>query len=223
MILRSSSPRLRWSITSSNNRQRVGVMLPRSPDVLVALLAVLKAGGCYVPLDPEYPADRLAFMLEDAEASLLITEGSLRAHLPEQTARVITLADEQLARESTENADVRLYPEQLAYIIYTSGSTGRPKGVAVEQRQLLHTMQSAQEVFQLTEADCLPSIASFSFDISVLELLCAPLAGGCCLLVSTQGALEPAVIAGMLQQATVLHAVPGLMRRFVSFMREQTT
>ncbi len=180
---------------------RVGVMLPRTPDALVALLGVFKAGGCYLPLDPEYPAERLAFMREDAGASLVITEEFMRLHLPGQ---------------STENVESEVRPEQLAYIIYTSGSTGRPKGVAVEHRHLLHTMQSAQEVLKLTEADCLPSIASFSFDISLLELLLAPLAGGRCLLVSTQGVLEASVTARVLQQATVLHAVPGLMRRFVS-------
>jgi len=186
---------------------RVGVMLPRTPDTLVALLAIFKAGGCYLPLDPEYPAERLAFMLEDAGATLLITEEFLRA--------------EQLAQQSIENVENEVRPEQLAYIIYTSGSTGRPKGVSVEHRQLLHTMQSAQEVLKLTEADCLPSIASFSFDISLLELLWAPLAGGRCLLVSTHGALEATVIAKVLQAATVLHAVPGLMRRFLSVAREQ--
>jgi non-ribosomal peptide synthetase component F len=165
---------------------RVGVMLPRTPDALVALLAVFKAGGCYVPLDPKYPAERLAFMLEDAGASLLITEESLRVQLPEHAPHIITLVEQQLTQQSIENVESKVYPQQLAYIIYTSGSTGRPKGVAVEHRQLLHTMQSAQEVFQLTEADCLPCIASLSFDISLLELLCAPLAGGRCLLVSLE-------------------------------------
>src|SRR6185503_17257708 len=150
---------------------RVGVMLPRTPDALVALLSIFKAGGCYLPLDPEYPPERLAFMLEDAAVSLLITEESLRIHLPEQATPVITLAGEQLAQQSIENIENEVGPEQLAYIIYTSGSTGRPKGVPVEHRQLLHTLQSAQEVLKLTESDCLPSIASFSFDISLLELL----------------------------------------------------
>lgn len=188
---------------------RVGVMLPRSPDVQVALLAIFKAGGCYLPLDPDYPAERLAFMLENAGASLVITEEFLRA--------------EQLAQQSIENVESEVRPEQLAYIIYTSGSTGRPKGVAVEHCQLRHTLQSAQELLKLTEEDCLPSIASFSFDISLLELLCAPLAGGRCLLVSTHGALDANVATGVLREATVLHAVPGLMRRFVSFAKEQST
>ncbi len=187
---------------------RVGVMLPRTPDALVALLAIFKAGGCYLPLDPDYPAERRAFMLEDAGALLVISEESLRADA------------EQIAQQRTDNPTVAVLPEQLAYIIYTSGSTGRPKGVSVEHRQLLHTMQSAQEVLKLTETDCLPCIASFSFDISLLELLCAPLAGGRCLLVSTHGVLESTVTARVLQEATVLHAVPGLMRRFVSFARE---
>jgi amino acid adenylation domain-containing protein len=202
---------------------RVGVMLPRTPDVLVALLAVFKAGGCYLPLDPEYPAERLAFMLEDAGASLLITDESVRPHVAEHAARVISLDTEaeQLARLSTENPASEVRPEQLAYIIYTSGSTGRPKGVAVEHRQLSHTMQAAQEVLKLTEADCLPAIASFSFDISLLELLAAPLAGGRSLLISTREALDAKGAVRVLEEATVLHAVPGLMRRFLSFAREQ--
>jgi amino acid adenylation domain-containing protein len=202
---------------------RVGVMLPRTPGVLVALLAIFKAGGCYLPLDPEYPAGRLVFMLDDAGASLLITEESLRVHLPEHAARVITLdaEAEQLAQQSMENVESEVRPQQLAYIIYTSGSTGQPKGVAVEHRQLLHTMQSMQEVLKLTEADCVPSIASFSFDISLWELLGAPLAGGRCLLISTREALEASVTERLLKEATVLHAVPGLMRRFLSFARGQ--
>jgi amino acid adenylation domain-containing protein len=202
---------------------RVGVMLPRSPDALVALLAIFKAGGCYLPLDPEYPSERLAFMLDDAGASLLITDAPVRLQVPEHAARIIALDTEaeQLAQQSTENPASEVRPEQLAYIIYTSGSTGKPKGVQVEQRQLLHTMQSAQEVLRLTEADCLPAIASFSFDISLLELLAAPLAGGRSLLISTREALEAKVAERVLKEATVLHAVPGLMRRFLSFMRER--
>jgi amino acid adenylation domain-containing protein len=200
----------------------IGVMLERGPESLVALLAVFKAGGCYLPLDPLYPPERLAFMLADAQASLLITEASVRARLPESAARVICLdADAgQIAQQRTENPTVEVLPQQLAYIIYTSGSTGRPKGVAIEHHQLLHTLHAAQEVLHLTPADCLPCIASLSFDISLLELLAAPLAGGRCLLVSTGEALDAAVMKRVLAEATVLHAVPGLMRRFVGFARE---
>ena len=203
----------------------IGVMLDRGSESLVALLAIFKAGGCYLPLDPLYPPERLAFMCADAQASLIITEESVRARLPESGARVVCLDTdaEQIAQQPAANPAVAVLPHQLAYIIYTSGSTGRPKGVAVEHRQLRHTLHAAQEVLQLTPADCLPCIASFSFDISLLELLAAPLAGGCCLLVSTATALDAIVMKRVLAEATVLHAVPGLMRRLVEFARDEAS
>src|SRR5215217_3181446 len=200
----------------------IGVMLERGPASLVALLAVIKAGGCYLPLDPLYPPERLAFMCADAGASLIITEESVRTRLPESAARIISLDvySGEIAQQRSENPNVAVLPQQLAYIIYTSGSTGRPKGVAIEHRQLLHTLSSAQEILQLTPEDCLPCIASFSFDISLLELLAAPLVGGRCLLVPTSKALDADVMKRVLAEATVLHAVPGVMRRFVKFARE---
>src|SRR6185369_4734329 len=204
----------------THRETRIGVMLERGSASLVALLAVFKAGGCYLPLDPLYPPERIAFMCADAGASLIITGDSVR--LSETAARIINLdADAgQIAQQSAEDPAVAVLPQQLAYVIYTSGSTGRPKGVAIEHRQLLHTLSAAQEVLQLTPGDCLPCIASFSFDISFLELLAAPLAGGRCLLVSTGQALEADVMKRVLSEATVLHAVPGVMRRFVTFARE---
>src|SRR5829696_8711773 len=200
----------------------IGVMLERGPESLVALLAVFKAGGCYLPLDPVYPPERLAFMLAHAQASLLITKTSLQARLPESAARIICIdaGAGQIAQQRTGNPTVAVLPQQLAYIIYTSGSTGKPKGVAIEHRQLSHTLHAAQEMVQLTPMDCLPCIASFSFDISLLELLAAPLAGGRCLLVPTEKALDAAIMKRVLAEATVLHAVPGVMRRYISFARE---
>src|SRR6185437_100935 len=102
----------------------IGVMLERGPASLVALLAVFKAGGCYLPLDPLYPPERLAFMCADAEASLVITQESVRARLPESVARVVCLDTDagQIAQQNTENPLVEVLPQQLAYIIYTSGS-----------------------------------------------------------------------------------------------------
>ncbi len=200
----------------------IAVMLERGPESLVALLAVFKAGGCYLPLNPLYPPERLAFMLADAQAALLITEASVRARLPESAAPIICIdaGAGQIAQQRTENPAVEVLPQQLAYIIYTSGSTGRPKGVTIEHRQLSHTLHAAQEMVQLTPMDCLPCIASFSFDISLLELLAAPLAGGRCLLVPTEKALDATIMKRVLAEATVLHAVPGVMRRYVNFARD---
>ena len=142
----------------TNAETTIGVMLERGPESLIALLAVFKAGGCYLPLDPLYPPERLAFMCADAHASLIITEESVRARLPESAARAVCLdvGVGQIAQQSTENPTVVVLPEQLAYVIYTSGSTGRPKGVAIEHRQLLHTLSAAQEILQLTSAGLSP-------------------------------------------------------------------
>src|SRR5262249_14083399 len=120
----------------------VGVCTSRSPDMLVALLAVLKAGGGYVPLDSAYPSDRLAFMLDDARAPVLITEQRLRSSLPDVEARVIDLDSEFSSIDAESDADLEggADPANLAYVIYTSGSTGKPKGVQVTHAALANLL-----------------------------------------------------------------------------------
>ncbi|HEX8151177.1 MAG TPA: condensation domain-containing protein, partial [Pyrinomonadaceae bacterium] len=117
----------------------VGILLERSAETVVAILGVLKAGAAYVPLDPEYPQDRLSFILEDARVSVLLTQESVRGRLPEYEGPTVGLGtewDERIALESAEDLEGGAAPEGLAYVIYTSGSTGRPKGVAVGHRGL---------------------------------------------------------------------------------------
>ncbi|MDB6059211.1 MAG: amino acid adenylation domain protein, partial [Verrucomicrobiales bacterium] len=111
----------------------VALFLDRSLEMVVAIVAVLKAGGAYVPIDLAYPQQRQAFMLEDAEAPVVLTQSALAKSLPETAARVICLDLEQdaIATESTANVEARTSGEDIAYIIYTSGSTGKPKGVRV--------------------------------------------------------------------------------------------
>src|SRR5205814_2465504 len=109
----------------------VGICLDRSPEMIVALLAILKAGGAYLPLDPTYPKERLRFMAEDAQLSLLVTQQRLAERLTPGTASLINVdeAPELLfEQQSGENPKIETHDENLAYIIYTSGSTGRPKG-----------------------------------------------------------------------------------------------
>ncbi|MCA1616820.1 MAG: amino acid adenylation domain-containing protein, partial [Acidobacteria bacterium] len=157
---------------------RVGVCLERTPDLLAALLGVLKAGGAYIPLDPTYPKERVAFMLEDGQAAVLLTQSHLLARLPAQ-GRVLCLdeARDRLARESVENPAGAATPDNLAYVIYTSGSTGRPKGVAIAHRSALALIDWSRGVF--TDADLAGTLASTSicFDLSIFELF-LPLACG---------------------------------------------
>ena len=136
-------------------RLLVGLCVERSLDLVVGLLAMLKAGGAYLPLDPSYPAERLGFMLADAGAPVLVTRGGLAGQLPGAAARrwcTSMPTRPQIARQPSRAPDVRLHPENPAYVIYTSGSTGRPKGVVVAHGALANLLLSMRERSALTPA-----------------------------------------------------------------------
>ena len=157
---------------------RVGVCLERSPDLVTTLLAVLAAGGAYLPLDPAYPAERLAAMLADGEVSVLVTVERLLASLPPHGARVLCLDREaaELAAESPETPPNLATPESLAYILYTSGSTGRPKGVAVSHRAVVRLVKQSAYA-DLGKDEVFLQLAPVPFDASTMELW-GPLANG---------------------------------------------
>jgi amino acid adenylation domain-containing protein len=159
---------------------RVAVILERSMEMIVALLGILKAGGAYVPLDPSYPQARLAFMLEDVGASLILTQESLIAKLPEQHRAPIMCMDRDAARVAagqTENPNHRSTVDNLAYVIYTSGSTGTPKGVAITHRALSNHCFAVIEEYELRSPDRVLQFASLSFDVAVEEIFPTLLAG----------------------------------------------
>ncbi|MGA9917346.1 MAG: condensation domain-containing protein, partial [Paraburkholderia sp.] len=133
----------------------VGVCLERSLEVVISLLAILKAGGVFLPLDPAYPRQRIGFMLEDSKAAVLLTHKSLIAGLPEHRARVICLDSDAdaIARESAENPTSSNDPDNLAYIIYTSGSTGQPKGVLVSHGSIAEHCRDAEKYYDLRPTD----------------------------------------------------------------------
>jgi len=140
--------------------------------MVIGLLGILKVGGAYLPLDPAYPKARLAFMLEDAQVLVLLTQSSLKKKLPETKAQVVCLdvEAETLSRLSYENLISGVTPTNLAYVIYTSGSTGNPKGVQIGHSSLLNFLTSMQKQPGLTEADVLLAITTISFDIAALEI-----------------------------------------------------
>jgi amino acid adenylation domain-containing protein len=148
----------------------VGLCLERSIQMVVGLLGILKAGGAYLPLDPTYPMDRLAFMLEDSDARVLLTQERLRDALPPMDAQVFDIGCSSVAIESMENPRVALANENLAYMIYTSGSTGRPKGVMVTHRAASSNSAAISTRYRLTTSDRVLQFASLSFDVAVEEL-----------------------------------------------------
>jgi non-ribosomal peptide synthetase component F len=152
--------------------QLVAVCLERSPELVVALLAVLKAGGAYVPLDPMFPADRLTYMVENAQAKVCITQQSVIDRLPGLQADLILMDQKDPALRSGEfsNPPVLGSFDDLAYVIYTSGSTGKPKGVQVTQRGLVNFLHSMQQEPGITRSDVLHSLTTVCFDIAGLEL-----------------------------------------------------
>ncbi|KOP26728.1 amino acid adenylation protein [Hapalosiphon sp. MRB220] len=146
----------------------VGICVERSLEMLIGILGILKAGGVYIPLDPHYPQERLAFMLEDTQVSILLTQQHLLKSLPQHNAQIICLDTnwETIAQESQENPVFTASPENLAYVIYTSGSTGQPKGVAIAHHNLVHSTTARISYYQEPVTSFL-LLSSFAFDSSV--------------------------------------------------------
>jgi amino acid adenylation domain-containing protein len=194
----------------------VGLCAERSPEMLVGLLAVLKSGGFYVPLDPAYPRERLAYVLEDAGAPVLLTQSHLRRVLPEaRRARVIELdAADVWAGESAGDPEPLAEAENPAYAIYTSGSTGRPKGVQVRHRGAVNFLAAMARRPGLGSGDVLLAVTTLSFDIALLELLLPLWTGARVVIASREEAVDGARLAELLasSQATVMQATPATWR-----------
>ncbi|MCP4654590.1 MAG: amino acid adenylation domain-containing protein, partial [bacterium] len=157
----------------------VGICVERSPEMVVGILGILKAGGAWLPLDPEYPRERLAFMAADAGVRTILTRKRFLGSLPEREAEVICLDSERaaVAAESTARIASPTTAEHPAYVIYTSGSTGRPKGVVVKHRGLANLVAAQIRCFELRSGDRLLQFASLNFDASVSEIAMALAAG----------------------------------------------
>lgn len=199
----------------------VGVCLERSLEMFIGLLAVLKAGGAYVPLDPTFPQERLAFMLEDSQLPILLTQQHLLEILPQHEGihSVCIDADWQsISQHSTENVDSGVTPENLAYTIYTSGSTGKPKGVQVVHRAVVNLLKSMEQEPGLTQQDIFLGITTISFDMSVPELYLPLIVGAQIVLVRREEAIDAAQLSKIISEsgATVMQATPATWQLLLS-------
>ena len=201
----------------------VGVCMERSTDMLIALMGILQAGGAYVPLDPSYPEERIAFMLEDSQASVVLTQESLKKKLSklvphkaelialdqrweEITASVFKLKNQKIKPGQTAT------PNNLAYVIYTSGSTGKPKGVAIEHRSTVALIDWAQSVFDKDQLAGVLASTSICFDLSVYEIFLPLSVGGKVILVPDALALTN---LGHRESVTLINTVPSVMSELV--------
>ena len=191
----------------------VALCVERTIDLAIAPLAVFKAGGAYLPLDPGFPKDRLAFLVEDAQAPVLLTTRSLQGQLT-QAAQTI-FCDE--ADSDGSNLEPVAGPETRAYVRYTSGSTGRPKGVEVHHSALVNLLLSMQREPGFTAADSLLAVTTFSFDISELEIYLPLISGGRLVIASRSDARDPVRLIDRLRESkcTVLQATPAAWRGLI--------
>ncbi|XUL85487.1 amino acid adenylation domain-containing protein [Streptomyces galilaeus] len=197
----------------------VGICMERSTELVVSLLATLKAGGAYLPLDPGYPRSRLEFMLADARVPVLLTQRRLVPVLPDHEAAVLCVDEtaEDLGRESGERPRVRVGGDDLAYVIYTSGSTGRPKGVMNVHAGIRNRLLWMQDAYRLDASDRVLQKTPYSFDVSVWEFFW-PLTTGACLVVARpEGHKDGRYLVETIQREgiTTLHFVPAMLHVFL--------
>ncbi|MBD2435880.1 non-ribosomal peptide synthetase [Nostoc sp. FACHB-110] len=204
----------------------VGICLERSFEMVIGILAIIKAGGAYVPLDPTYPQERLAFMLADAQVSVLLTQPHLRQQLPTNQAQIVCLdkALQEFAAYSGENPNSEVTAENLAYVIYTSGSTGKPKGAMNTHKGLCNRLLWMQDTYQLTKADKVLQKTPFSFDVSVWEFFWPLLTGASLVIAQPGGHQDSKYLVQLIAQAkiTTLHFVPSMLQVFLAETELQT-
>lgn len=198
--------------------QCVGLLIPRSMDVYVALLGILKVGAAYVPLDPEYPIERVEFILSDCRAVALVTTEQLVSKYGSFTGKVVRMDADQQELASMPGGKIGQHetgaePEDLCYVIYTSGTTGKPKGVEIEHRSVCHLVRAEAEIFRVSPKDRVFQIASIAFDSSVEEIWLAFFAGAILVIGTAETIRAGPELSQILakQRVSVLSCVPTLL------------
>jgi amino acid adenylation domain-containing protein len=185
----------------------IGICVERSLEMIIGVLGILKTGGAYVPIDPNYPKERIEFMLEDSGISVLLTQSHLKEQLPLAKLKhgVICLDNETFTQELIDNLSPQSTPDNLAYIIYTSGSTGQPKGVMIEHRAIVNLSLAWAETFQVQHDSRWLQFGSFSFDLSIGEIATSLSAGACLYLAKKETLLPSQTLVDLLRDRKISH------------------
>jgi amino acid adenylation domain-containing protein len=203
---------------------RVAVSVERSPELVVALVGILKAGAAYVPVDPEYPSARVAYMLGDADARVLLTHAATHAAIAPLAGatRVLSLDDAGTFSDTSMPAPVAITADAPAYMIYTSGSTGQPKGALNAHRGIVNRLVWMQSQYALRESDVVLQKTPFSFDVSVWEFFWPLMTGATLVMARPGGHRDPAYLADVIARfgVTTLHFVPSMLQAFIESVPE---
>jgi amino acid adenylation domain-containing protein len=195
----------------------VGIMVNRSSEMIIGIMSILKAGAAYLPIDPDYPAERIKFMLEDSGAEILLTQKDLTKGYSFK-GKVITFQDEELADKSVENLESISSSESLAYVIYTSGSTGQPKGVMLRNKGIVNLLTGMADTVGFSQEITVISITTVSFDIFIFETI-IPLLKGCKVIIANKDQQRiPKHLNKIIleNKADVLQTTPSIMDMFLS-------
>ncbi|MGJ7607441.1 amino acid adenylation domain-containing protein [Variovorax sp. LT1R20] len=198
--------------------ERVGVFMQRSEMLVVALLAVLKAGGAYLPLDPSHPSERLRQMLDEAGPVVVLADPELAPRLPKARTLVLDRDTPSVAFAEPDAPEPTLHEAHLAYVIYTSGSTGRPKGVMNEHRGIVNRLHWMQQAYALAPDDVVLQKTPFGFDVSVWEFFWPLMSGARLVLARPDGHKDPAYLGELIRArgVTTLHFVPSMLQVFLA-------
>ncbi len=197
----------------------IAVCMERSLEMFVALIAILKTGAAYVPIDPAYPQERRTFMLNDARARLILTQDHLAESLPNTGAQIVRIDKERssINQESSSNPAKRATAQNLAYMIYTSGSTGQPKGAMNTHGGIVNRLLWMQDAYRLTSEDCVLHKTPLSFDVSVWELFWALIVGARIAVAKPGGHRDSGYLTDLIrrERVTTAHFVPAMLRVFL--------
>jgi len=197
----------------------VGIMCRRSLEMLIGIMGILKAGAAYLPIGPNYPVERINYMLKDSSANILLTQNEFIEKIIFDGCILDLDADETYSTESS-NLSIVNEPENLAYVIYTSGSTGNPKGVMIEHRALLNRLHWMQKKYPIGEGDTILQKTPYTFDVSVWELLWWSLQGASVCMLVPDGEKNPEEIIDAIEKyrITIMHFVPSMLNSFLSYL-----
>ncbi|MED1910401.1 non-ribosomal peptide synthetase [Brevibacillus laterosporus] len=197
--------------------QLVGIMVDRSLDMMIGLMGILKSGGAYVPIDPDYPDERIRYMLEDSKANLVVTQSHLQERIS-FAGRLIPMDKESAFHHERSNLESISGPTDLAYVIYTSGSTGKPKGVMILQHAVVNLLQGITNQIDFTQGKSLLSVTTISFDIFVLETLLSLSKGVRVVLASSLQQTDPRALRDVIQkqQVDMIQMTPSRMQMLLS-------